>query len=178
LTTAAVLPRKSTENFRSSDSGTQPIPQAIANSIQTMSLICGWVIIFRIINAYLHKYLLRFLPSTVAAITYGILELVNGCNAISNIENESIRFVIISGILAFGGICVWLQTVSVTKGLGTGLYLRGKLLQSITSVIFATLYVILDFSFTYIIIIFASFMIIVLVPRNVPVNIKKTVAKY
>ena len=178
LVTAAVLPGKLAENYRNTDTTTLSIPQAISNSIQTMSVICGWVIVFRIFNAYLQKHLLRFLPSTIAAITYGILELVNGCNAISDIGNEGTRFIIISGTLAFGGICVWLQTISVTKDLGTGMYLRGKLLQSVTSVILATLYVMLDFSFMYIVIISASFMMIVFFPRSVPMNIKKTVAKY
>jgi hypothetical protein len=35
--------------------------------------------------------------------------------------------------LAFGGVCVLLQTASVTEGLSLGCYIKGKLIQTLFS---------------------------------------------
>ena len=63
----------------------------------------------------------------------GLLELTNGCLLLTGIENIGLRFLLASVFLAFGGLCVVMQTVSVTGKLGLGHYLRGKLMQSTIS---------------------------------------------
>jgi hypothetical protein len=45
--------------------------------------------------------------------------------------------VICSALLGLGGICVAMQTISVTGSLGTGWYFRGKILQCILSIVLA-----------------------------------------
>jgi len=40
---------------------------------------------------------------------------------------------IASAILSFGGVCVYMQTLSVTEGLGIGWYFPGKVLQTVFS---------------------------------------------
>ena len=177
LITAMILPGKTIENYGQANTNTQTISLAIQSSVQTMSIVCGWVIIFRILNTYLHKYLLRFLPPATAAIVYGILELVNGCDAISNVKNEGVRFVIVSGMLAFGGVCVWLQTISVAKNLGTGMYIQGKLFHTIFSILLATIYVLCGSSFICIGIIFVCFITFIFA-NNVSNREQKTVAKH
>ena len=49
------------------------------------------------------------------------------------------RFVICAGLFSFGGICVTMQTASVTSGLHIKYYLKGKLLQTCISLTFALL---------------------------------------
>ena len=99
-----------------------------------MSLICGWVFVFRVLLAFLRRWFLWMLPGWAEILASGLLELTNGCSLLSLAESEGLRFILASAMLAFGGICVWLQTASTTKTLGTGRYLSGKLIQTVISV--------------------------------------------
>ena len=49
------------------------------------------------------------------------------------------RFMLASVTLAFGGLCVVMQTYSVTGELGVGSYLKGKVLQVLFSAIISSL---------------------------------------
>jgi hypothetical protein len=53
--------------------------------------------------------------------------------------SESTRFILSSLFLAFGGFCVMLQTASVTKDLGLGLYIPGKIIQTAISTLAAAI---------------------------------------
>jgi hypothetical protein len=46
--------------------------------------------------------------------------------------------IISSGLLSFGGLCIFLQTASVTGDLGLGDYFPGKILQSMISIVLST----------------------------------------
>lgn len=108
-----------------------PIPKILQNAIKTIANICGWVVIFRIILCLCNKWILwRFTPDTQVLIS-GILELSNGCVLLQKIPSENLRFLYASGILAFGGLCVMMQTNSVTQDLGIGFYFPGKILQTL-----------------------------------------------
>ena len=65
----------------------------------------------------------------------GILELSNGCCSLSMIENMDLRFLVCSGMLALGGVCITMQTSSVVQGLSMRYYLLGKLFQFAFSLI-------------------------------------------
>lgn len=119
----------------------QPVTlsDALSRSIRVMSGVCGWVILFRVIIAFLERWVLWLLPSDVQIVLTGILELANGCCQLGQIESVGSRFIIASGILAFGGVCVTMQTVTATQGLGLGCYLPGKILQTFISVVLAFL---------------------------------------
>ena len=67
----------------------------------------------------------------------GLLELSNGCCELLSVSDVALRFVICSGLLSFGGLCVTMQTVSVTPGLSLRDYFLGKLLQTAFSVLLA-----------------------------------------
>jgi threonine/homoserine efflux transporter RhtA len=67
-----------------------------------------------------------------------ILELSNGCLALSSLQSETTRFILCAAFLACGGFCVLLQTMSVTAFLGLGLYIPGKIMQTSVSLILAT----------------------------------------
>lgn len=103
-------------------------------TVKIISIICSWVIIFRIVIALFDKWFLWLLPSNLAVAISGVLELTNGCFALNAISKTGTVFVYASMFLAFGGICVAMQTYSVTKQIGFGMYITGKLLQTALSV--------------------------------------------
>lgn len=113
------------------------LPQALSKGVYTMTLVCGWVILFRIVITFLNRWFLWLLPVSAQVIVSGLLELSNGCIALGRIETIGLRFIICAALLSFGGLCVTMQTVSVTKGLSLRLYMPGKLMQSVISLILA-----------------------------------------
>lgn len=115
------------------------MPQALRNGVITMGYICGWIVLFRMILSFLDRWFLWLLPAGLRVCIYGILELANGCLTIDAISLPGQRFVITSGILAFGGLCVAMQTASVTGPLGIKSYIFGKILQTIISIVLSIL---------------------------------------
>lgn len=109
------------------------ISDVLTASLRVMSQVCGWIILFRIIITFLDRWLLWILPCTARVLLIGILELSNGCCFLPLIDNLSLRFIVCSVILAFGGLCVSMQTFSVIHGLALDTYLEGKILQMIFS---------------------------------------------
>ena len=109
------------------------LTDALHSSIRIMSTVCGWVIWFRILISFLQKWILWLFPVEVTVFFTGLLELSNGCCELQRIADIPVRFVICSTLLAFGGLCVTMQTISVTKGLSMIQYFKGKLLQTLFS---------------------------------------------
>ena len=111
--------------------------EALKNTIKNTSVICGWVITFRIVISVCDKWILWRFPEDIAVLLSGLLELSNGCISLLNITDEKIRFIYASIMLAFGGLCVSMQTGSVTQDLGFGYYFPGKILQALLSLLFS-----------------------------------------
>lgn len=105
----------------------------LLQSIKALSLICAWVILFRTLIAFIHTYLDAYLPPIIQTILIGLLELANGCMCLERIPNEAVRFITCSCILAFGGLCVMMQTGSLCGTLGVKTYGLGKILQMFIS---------------------------------------------
>lgn len=105
----------------------------ILSAASAMCCVCCWVILFRIIIHMLEVWIFWMLPEWAQPLLMGILELTNGCCELLRITDVKLRFVLCSCILAFGGICVLLQTASVTQGLSVGCYVKGKLTQTVFS---------------------------------------------
>lgn len=112
---------------------------AVAVSLRVMAGVCGWIVLFRVLIAYLERWFLWMLPLPEQVLLSGLLELSNGCCALKEIESEGLRFIICSVMLGFGGLCVAMQTAGAARSLGCSHYLRGKLLQTTYSVILAYL---------------------------------------
>lgn len=132
-----LLPNKRQTTCRLSTSAPLSLTQALEQAIRITASVCGWVVLFRVIIAICQRWFLWLFPQELQAIFAGLLELSNGCSTLSSISSEALRFVISSCMLAFGGICVGMQTLSVTQGLGTGMYFPGKLLQCLVSFLLA-----------------------------------------
>lgn len=128
--TAIVIPAQKMEKHTIRAKEKAAEISAILSAAKAMGLVCCWVILFRIILSFLNVWFLWMLPVWVQVLLMGILELTNGCCELLLITNVKLRFVLCACMLSFGGICVLLQTASVTKGLSLRYYVRGKLLQT------------------------------------------------
>lgn len=100
------------------------------SALKAMGIICGWVVLFRVLTAFLQSWFLWCLPQWLQIFLTGLLELTNGCCELMLIDSEKLRFLLCSCMLSFGGLCVLLQTVSVTGELSVKYYILGKLLQT------------------------------------------------
>ena len=130
-----ILPGHSAETCHIDPQSRNSIHTNLKNTVKTMSFICGWVILFRIIINFFEKWFLWILPVEIQIILSGLLELSNGCVMLQRISDEGIRFLLASPMLAFGGMCVAMQTSSVTQELSCGNYFLGKVLQTILSLL-------------------------------------------
>lgn len=114
---------------------------AMNASLSAMGKVCGWVVLFQVILAFLSRWVLWYFSDGVIAAIGGFLELSGGCLLLKNIPSDSLRFLIACGILTFGGLCVTMQTVSVLGQLSPVPYLLGKLAQTAFGLILACGYV-------------------------------------
>ena len=135
---SAALTSFTIPSVKSVNQGKPPEQKAHETSViwsaaKAMCLVCGWVILFRIIINFLEAWFLWILPECMQTLLVGILELTNGCFELSKISDLKLRFIICSCMLSFGGICVLFQTAAVTQNLPIGCYLKGKLTQTVFS---------------------------------------------
>lgn len=135
LTVGFLLPDKNTVCRSSTPGDPLPLPKALENAAKIMAGICGWVILFRVIISFCTKWFLWAFSPPFQALFSGVLELTNGIHALLEIPLQGQRFVFTAVILAFGGICVSMQTIHVTHNLGAGLYFPGKIMQTMISLV-------------------------------------------
>ncbi len=123
------------------DSSTNATPhpvsltEAVSRSTQVLATVCGWIILFRTILAFLQRWFLWLLSKSASTLLCGILELANGCCSLIDISSIGLRFTFFSVMLAFGGLCVILQTRSVLAecDLSIQYYFPGKITQAAIS---------------------------------------------
>lgn len=137
LIVGMIMPHKTSRRIAAASASHVTLPMCLSRSVTVMGEVCGWIILFRVVLAFSERWFLWLLPDMLCAAAHGALELVNGCHFLYSIPSEGIRFVLCSAFLAFGGLCVAMQTVSVTGALGIGWYFPGKILQCIISILLA-----------------------------------------
>lgn len=115
------------------------LPLIMNNAIRAMSSVCGFVILFRVLINVLDRWILWILPVQMRTIITGMLELVNGCMALADVADLRIRFVLCAFFLAFGGLCVMVQIISVSEGLPMKDFFIGKALHALFSVSLAAI---------------------------------------
>lgn len=145
LIVGAVLPDREHSTGRITKATQITLPQALDRALKTIGRVCGWVVLFRILIAFIDQWLLWRLAPGWKVLLSGLLELTNGCCQLSAIENIGLRFLLASVFLSFGGLCVTMQTVSVTGELGLGYYLRGKVQQTGFSVLLCLILQVMTF---------------------------------
>lgn len=143
LLTALIIPKPHEKSAGQVHYSESTILQAFQQSLRITASVCGWVILFKVVLAIFFSAI-RPQNGIYQAIITGILELSGGCIALSKISNLSLRFILCSALLSFGGVCVFMQTASVAAGLGTGLYLPGKLIQTLLSTLLSLLIVLVQ----------------------------------
>lgn len=114
-----------------------PLSESFLSALRAMASVCGWVILFRVMLAFFQQWFFWMLPENAVVAISGILELTNGCCALATVSHVGVRFTLCCGMLAFGGICVAMQTSSLCAGIPFDLYLPGKLLQSLIAMALA-----------------------------------------
>ncbi len=124
-----ILPRREAERVRISSTANLSLSDALMRSVSILAGVCGWIILFRVCIAFLQRWFLWLLPGPAQVTVIGVFELANGICSLGEIHTESLRFILCACFLSFGGICVAMQTVTITRDLGTGMYFPGKLLQ-------------------------------------------------
>ena len=109
------------------------VTDTLSKAMETMAMICGWVVLFRLIICYCRQYLFQFLPEMVGVTLLGLLELSNGCCSLQEVADLQTRWLLFSLYLGFGGGCVALQTASILHSaqLSTAAYLHAKFFQGI-----------------------------------------------
>lgn len=112
------------------------LSESVQGAIHAMASVCAWIVLFRVLITFLDRWFLWLLPIPVKIALAGLLELSNGCVALSQIENTKLRFLLCSAMLGAGGLCVTMQTSSVTEGLSLKYYLLGKAAQVVFSLAF------------------------------------------
>ena len=124
-----ILPSKAASASRTVERKTILVSKVLEKSLKTMACICGWVVLFRVLISIADRWILWLFPPVFRLGIIGSLELTNGIHSLMQIPSEGIRFIFASSFLSIGGICVTLQTASVTSCVGLGKYFPGKLLQ-------------------------------------------------
>ena len=114
-------------------------PSAMRTAVSAMGSICGWVVVFRVLIAFLDRWFLWLLNPVSKVFVMGILELTNGCCSLLQIHDVQRRFILCAGMVSFGGLCVGIQTASVTEGLSLAGYWLGKVVQTLAAMVLAWL---------------------------------------
>ncbi len=158
---------------------TQPLTviQALQIAIRVLSSICAWIIVFRVLIRFCDRWFLWLFPEWLQCIYTGMLELTNGCLQLLNIESEIYRFILCSVLLGFGGLCVFMQTISVISPLKPTKYILGKITQSSISLLLSVIVFILMQPAESIYIPLNFIFIPIILIAIIVIKQKKTVAK-
>lgn len=140
LLTGMIIPHKTEESVILGKREPITLFQSVSNSIRIIAQVCAWVILFRVLIAFIERWFVWMLPNEIQAFISGILELSNGIHQLNYVIIQGCRFVLSAIMLSFGGICVAMQTASVTAELGVGLYFPGKAIQVSISFILSALF--------------------------------------
>jgi len=136
------------------------LSSSIINSIKTIVIIGGFVVLFSVIVSILESShildifvailkpifkLLNINPIYINSILTGIVELTNGAQKIALINTKaiSINIIICAFLLGFGGISILLQVLSITSKSDISIkpYIIGKLMQAFFSTFYTYIFI-------------------------------------
>ncbi len=128
-----LLPQHGTDICRSNSQYSISVTKTMESATRTMATVCGWVIVFRILLGFLQIWFLGKLPTVAQVLISGLLELSNGCVRLSEVQPEGLRFILACILLPAGGLCITMQTMSISGSIISGTYFLGKAMQVLTS---------------------------------------------
>ena len=136
------------------------LSESITNSISTILLIGGFIVVFSSIISILNatgilSYISNiFIPifnflnidtSFIQPLISGFLEITNGINIISNIacKKLSINIILAAFLLGFGGISILLQVLSIISKTDLSIkpYIYGKLLHGLLAALYTYIFI-------------------------------------
>ena len=136
------------------------LSSSIINSVKTIVIIGGFVILFSVIISVLDSSyildvfaifltpifkLLNIDPIFINSILTGIIELTNGAQKIAliNFKAISLNIIICAFLLGFGGISILLQVLSITSKSDISIkpYIIGKLLQGTLAAFYTYIFI-------------------------------------
>lgn len=107
--------------------------ESVKDAVNSILLVCGFVVLFSTITAPL----INLLPdnNTLALVLKGVLEVTTGAQSIAQLPQAKEKLCLLSGIIGFGGICVFLQVAAIAKESNLSLkkYLQGKIFQGVAA---------------------------------------------
>lgn len=111
------------------------LPEAVKRSSLSLLVVCAYVVFFGTVSGLLRALPL---PQETSALLSAAMELCGGLYILPQAALQS-RFIMISVLLAWGGVCVHLQGVTALHeaGLPARPYLYAKLLQAAFSLLLA-----------------------------------------
>lgn len=118
----------------------ETIVSAIRDAGQTVLAVCTFVVFFFVLSAPVRR--MAKPGSLLSCLVCAFLEVTGGCTAAaSSALPQTVRFVLLSAALGWGGVCVHLQTACVTASAGLHMkkYLLAKLLHGVLSGLLAAL---------------------------------------
>lgn len=116
------------------------IADIMQQSLRSVSVICGWVILFRILICFIPDSQNFGILRALKLATIGCIELSNGCISLASLPNSNYKFIAASIILGFGGICVAMQSVSFLSELSKKNYYVGKCMNAALAAVYSTLF--------------------------------------
>ena len=148
--------RNSSNNSISSELSFSSLGEIISNSIkksfQTLSIVCGFVVLFSLIISIIQiSGILAFLNNEwLSYLILGLLEITSGINLISTISSSNLfwNLVITAFLLGNGGISVLLQVWSIISKTDLSIkpYVFGKIFNAfLSAIIMAILLIIFPF---------------------------------
>jgi len=110
------------------------VTASVSGTLFSVALLCAYVLLFSCVVSAV-----SLLPFGKALLPFA--EIVSGSFALT--DSHSMNFVILSGALSFGGLCVHMQTaaVCVPHGLSVKEHFRYKLMCALVSSVLACVYV-------------------------------------
>lgn len=142
-------------NSNTKNGSSNILSSSITNSINTILMIGGFIVLFSIIISILNSSKLMIFLSTLIEpianifnidnkfcipIVSGILELTNGVSLVSSISNKllSTNIIISAFLLGFGGISIILQIYAIIADSDISIfpYIIGKFLQGVFAAIY------------------------------------------
>lgn len=100
-------------------------------SLSAIATVSGWIILFRVLITFLKRWVFWYFSSDTSTLITGFLELANGCMELRQVLSPTKRFIMAAVFLSSGGLCVALQTVSLSGQLRCKNYFIGKTVQSL-----------------------------------------------
>ena len=108
----------------------------VSSSIDTMLLICGFIVFFAALSASISPLLDICLPKPLPNLIKPLLEVTGGANlVVQSGLPQRMLLTVLSAIIGFGGICVMLQVSGIAGAVALSMksYVFGKILHGIFS---------------------------------------------